>query len=136
MPGTDEFAHARSQGLTNEEAAALARVRAICVGLPEVTERLSHGEPAWFVRDKKSFLSMDSHHHGAEHYSLWCAGPFGAQDALISLDPDVFFRPPYVGHRGWLGVHLDVPSLDWGQLEAVIRDAYRTVAPPKLAALV
>lgn len=119
----------------NEEA-LLEKLRAICLGLPEVTERLSHGEPTWFVRGKKTFVNMDSHHHGAEHYAFWAAAPFGAQDALISAEPDVFFRPPYVGHRGWVGVRLDVPGLDWDQVEMVVRDAYRMVAPVKLAALV
>jgi hypothetical protein len=121
---------------TPEEEAALERVRAICMALPEVTERLSHGEPTWFVRDKKTFVNMDSHHHGAKHYAFWCAAPFGAQDAMLSANPDRYFRPPYVGHRGWVGVRLDVPGIDWDEVEMVIRDAYREVAPAKLAALV
>lgn len=118
------------------EAAALERLRGICLSLPEVEERLSHGEPTWFIRGKKSFGNMDSHHHGAKHYGAWFAAPFGAQDAMISARPGVFFRPPYVGHRGWIGVRLDAAELDWDELEAVVRDAYRCVAPAKLAGLV
>ena len=118
-----------------EEEAALKRVRSICMALPEVTERLSHGEPTWFVRDKKTFVNMDSHHHGAMHYAFWCAAPFGAQDAMISARPEHYFRPPYVGHRGWVGVRLDVPGIDWDEVEMVVRDAYLQVAPAKLAAL-
>jgi len=119
-----------------EEAAALDRVRAICLALPEVTERLSHGEPTWFIRGQKTFVSVDNHHHGSAHFGLWCAAPFGAQDALVSARPEAYFVPPYVGHRGWVGIRLDVPPVDWDAIELIIRDAYRKVAPPKLAALV
>jgi hypothetical protein len=121
--------------VTADEEKLLEHVRRICLSLPEVTERLSHGEPTWFVRDKKTFLNMDSHHHNAAHYAFWCAAPFGAQDALIASNPEQYFRPPYVGHRGWLGVRLDVPTLDWEELETIIREAYRVIAPPKLSAL-
>ena len=122
--------------MTPDETAALERLRAICMSLPEVTERLSHGEPTWFIRDKKTFVNLDNHHHGAEHFAAWCAAPFGAQDALISSKPAVYYRPPYVGHRGWVGVRLDVEELDWDEVEMVVREAYRMIAPPKLAALV
>jgi len=111
----------------------LEKLRALCLAFPEVTERLSHGEPTWFVRGKKTFVNMDSHHHGAEYYSCWVAAPFGAQDVLIGAKPAVFFRPPYVGHRGWVGVRLDVPELDWDEVEMVVKDAYRLIAPVALA---
>ena len=108
-----------------DAAAALARVRSLCMSLPEVTERLSHGEPTWFVRDRKSFVTMDSYHHGAEHYSCWVAAPMGLQEALVESKPAVFFRPPYVGGRGWVGIRLDVPELDWGDAEALVTAARR-----------
>jgi hypothetical protein len=134
---TDEVvARHTLKAITAQEEALLGRLRAICVGLPEVTERLSHGEPTWFVRDKKTFVNMDSHHHNAAHYAFWCAAPFGAQDAMISANPERYFRPPYVGHRGWVGVRLDTEEVDWDEIEMVVRDAYRMIAPPKLAALV
>lgn len=117
------------------EQAALENVRAICSTLPEVEERLSHSEPAWFIRGKKSFATMDSHHHGAKHYAVWCAAPFGAQDAMVAARPDVYFRPPYVGTRGWVGIRLDVDGLDWDEVAAALTAAYRAVAPAKLAAL-
>ena len=82
----------------------LARIRQICLALPETSERLSHGEPAFFFREKKSFLNMDAHHHGSSHYSAWVAAPMGSQDLLVRSDPEHFFVPPYVGHRGWVGV--------------------------------
>lgn len=111
------------------------RLRTICLGLPETTERTSHGEPTWFVRDKKTFVMFSTNHHGGP-LGFWCAAPFGAQDALISSVPERFFRPPYVGHRGWVGVRLDLGEVDWDEVAHLVREAYRSVAPPKLAALV
>lgn len=111
----------------------LQRLRRICLALPEATERLSHGEPTWFVRDKKVFVTYADHHHD-DRVGFWCAAPEGAQRALVSRHPDRFFVPPYVGGRGWLGVRLDVPT-DWGLIEDVVEDAYRTVAPARLVAL-
>lgn len=106
------------------------------MALPEVSERLSHGEPTWFIRGKKTFVNMDSYHHGGDHYSFWAAAPMGAQEILIASKPNVFFRPPYVGHRGWVGVRLDVPELDWDEVEMVVRDAYKLIAPVALVKLV
>ena len=111
----------------------LARVRAMCVALPEVTERLSHGAPSFFVRGKKTFVMFMDDHHGDGRLALWCAAPPGAQAEMIDEDPDRFFRPPYVGHRGWLGVRVDGRP-DWAEVGAVIEQAYRTVAPTTLVA--
>jgi hypothetical protein len=115
------------------EPVALQRLRRICLALPEVTERLSHGEPTWFVRDKKVFVNFDNNHHDAGRIGFWCAAPPGAQESMVSSAPDRFYRPPYVGHRGWLGVRLDVPNVDWSEIESILRDAYRMVAPKSLA---
>ncbi len=79
-------------------------------------------------------MTFSNRHHGGE-FGFWCAAPFGAQDAMIATAPDRYFRPPYVGHRGWVGVRLDLPEIDWDEVESVVREAYRTVAPAKLAAL-
>lgn len=111
----------------------LERVRGICLGLPEVTERLSHGEPTWFVRDRKSLVMFADRHHD-DRVACWCAAPEGAQQALIREDPERYFRPPYVGHRGWVGVYLDVDGIDWDRVEEIVEDAYRQVAPKSLAA--
>jgi hypothetical protein len=111
----------------------LERLRAICLALPETTERPSHGEPTWFVRDKKTFVMFANQHHD-DRIGFWCAAPDGAQEALIAADPEHFFRPPYVGHRGWVGVYLDVDEVDWDQLEEIVEDAYRQVAPKTLVA--
>lgn len=109
------------------------RLRALCLALPEVTERLSHGEPTWFIRGKKTFVTLADHHHD-DRLAFWCAAEPGAQEALTGSDPERFFRPPYVGHRGWLGVYLDVP-VDWAEIAELVTDAYRVVAPAKLVAL-
>ncbi len=84
---------------------SLAAVRAACLALPEVEERLSHGAPAFFIKGKKSVATVWVHgHHQDDYPHLWCAAPAGAQEAYVASDPDRFFVPPYVGHRGWLGV--------------------------------
>ena len=89
---------------------------AICLGLPEVTERPSHGAPSWFVRDKKIFVTLWADGHHDHHFPhLWTAAPPGVQEELVEAEPDRFFRPPYVGGRGWIGVRLD-RELDWDEI--------------------
>lgn len=102
--------------------------------LPEVTERPSHGTPAWFVRDKKTFVTFWDNHHDDGIVGFWCAAPPGAQAELIAADPERFYRPAYVGHRGWLGVRLDVEPVDWTEIAEIVADAYRQVAPRTLVA--
>ena len=115
------------------ETDALVMLRALCLALPEVTERLSHGEPTWFVRDKRVFVTFADRHHD-DRIAFWCAAPTDAQEAFVSTYPERYFRPPYVGGRGWLGVWLDVP-VDQAEISAIVRDAYRIVAPARLRAL-
>jgi hypothetical protein len=109
----------------------LQRLRRICLSFPETTERVSHGEPTWFVRDKKVFVMYADHHHD-DRLGFWCAAPPGAQEAALDSDPKRFFRPPYVGHRGWLGVYLDFQPIDWPLIEDLAEQAYRSVAPAAL----
>lgn len=111
----------------------LESLRALCLALPEATERLSHGSPAWFVRGKKTFVMYVDDHHGDGILGFWCAAAPGAQEELVQTEPDRFFRPPYVGHRGWLGVRLD-RSVDWAEIRHIVTDAYRQVAPKTLVA--
>ena len=110
------------------------RLRALCLALPEVTERLSHGEPTWFIRSRTTLVTLDDHHHGADHLGFWCAAGPGVQAELVEQEPQRFFRPPYVGAKGWLGGRIDLDP-DWEEIEEIVRDAYRLVAPRKLAAL-
>ncbi len=107
-------------------------VRAICTALPEVEERTSHGAPSFFVTRQFLMLWLDGHHdHAFPH--LWCASPDGFQEAAIADDPDRYFRPPYVGHRGWVGVRLDRP-MERAELQQLCEEAYRSIAPRRLVA--
>jgi hypothetical protein len=109
----------------------LARLREICFALPETSERLSHGAPSFFVRGKTCFLMLLDDHHGDGRFAVWCPAPPGDQQLLCDADPEKFFVPPYVGHRGWLGVRLD-RGLDWEEVRGIVEDAFCTVAPKKL----
>jgi len=111
----------------------LARLRAICLALPEAAEKISHGEPTWLAGKGKVFAMLDDHHHGAPHLSVWLPAGLGGQEALIESDPKRYFRPPYVGHRGWVGVVLDARP-DWGMVAWLVEQAYRLVAHPRLVA--
>lgn len=98
-----------------ELEAALGRLRALCMALPEATERLSHGEPTWFVRGKKVFVMFAGRHHD-DRVAFWSATTAEERDGLVAQDPGRFFVPPYVGVRGWLGVYLDVDDVDWPEI--------------------
>jgi hypothetical protein len=111
------------------------RVRSLCLALPHVTERSSHGECAWFIDGKRNFATMSDHHHD-DRLSVCFAAEMGVQDALIAGDPSRFYRPPYVGGRGWVGAYLDLErsegSPDWDLLAQLIEDAWLCVAPTRL----
>jgi hypothetical protein len=111
------------------EAEAIKRLRAICLALPEVTEKIAWGEPTW--RAGKIFAQMDTHHHGADHIAVWLPARPGVQEALIEEYPEHCFRPPYVGHKGWIGVRIDRDP-DWNVVAGLVREAYREVASPRL----
>ena len=117
----------------SERDKALRAVRKIALALPETNERLSHGAPTFFIRDRKTFVMFTDNHHDDGRLALWTAAPAGVQATLIDTEPERFFRPPYVGHRGWIGVRLDV-DVDWEEIGHIVEDAYRCVAPKKLIA--
>ena len=106
------------------------RLREICLALPETTEKIAWGEPTWRVKGKL-FAQLDNHHHGADHLAVWLPAPLGEQESLIFLDPQRFFRPPYVGQRGWVGVRIDGRPA-WALVAGLVKQAYREVAPPRL----
>ena len=110
---------------------ALTAVRTICLALPEVSERLSHGSPAWFVRGKKTVAMFVDDHHGDGILGIWCPALPGVQEEMVALEPERFFRPPYVGPSGWLGVLLD-RDVDWDEVRGILTDSYRKVAPKAL----
>jgi len=117
--------------VARERERALEGIRAICLGLPETSERLSHGAPSFFVREKRCFAMVLTDHHGDGRFAIWCPAGEGVQGMLIEADGERFFRPPYVGGRGWLGVRLD-RGLDRDELAGILEDAYAEVAPAKL----
>ena len=96
-----------------------------------MNEKLSHGEPSWFVGGKQ-FVTTADHHHD-DRLSVWLAAPDGAQHVLVQAKPQRFFRPPYVGVRGWIGIYLDV-EVDWVEVGIMVERAYRLVAPVKPSA--
>lgn len=122
----------RSAGAVHQArdaVAPLARLRRICLALPGTSEKVSHGEPTFWV-DGRMFATFDNHHHGAARLGVWLAMPLGAQEALVYQNPKRFFVPPYVGARGWVGVRLDGrPS--WRAVERVVREAYTFIKNPR-----
>jgi hypothetical protein len=123
--------HPLKKPLNRAEAAAIARLRTICLALPEATEKLAWGEPTW--RAGKIFAQMDTHHHAADHVAVWLPARPGVQEGLVEEDPEQFFRPPYVGHLGWIGVRIDRKP-DWKVVAGLVADAYRQIAAPRLIA--
>jgi hypothetical protein len=109
----------------------IQRVRKICSSLPETTEKISHGEPTWFVR-KKVFAMFSNNHHNDGHIAVTVPAAIGIQAALIKASPEKFYRPPYVGVRGWIGIELDRVSDE--ELAMNITEAWKLIAPPKLQA--
>lgn len=107
----------------------LKRVRRLCLALPETSERLSHGEPTFFVHHKV-FVMFANNHHQDGRIAVWLPTPDGMQTGLIESAPKVFFRPPYVGGRGWVGIELARISDD--DLSFHIRVAWELIAPKRL----
>ena len=105
------------------------RLRAICLALPEAVEKETWGDPTFRVRERIFALMR----RGDGRLSLWCKAPEGSQMVLVGADPDRFFVPPYVGHKGWVGVRLD-PEPDWNEVAALVRRSYRLIAPKRFSA--
>jgi hypothetical protein len=108
----------------------LSKVRSICLALPETYEKEAWGGPTFRVRKGKMFVMYVNNHHGDGILGIWCAAPLGAQAMLIDLDPDRFFKPPYVGVNGWVGVRLD-RAVDWTEVASLIEDGYRSAVPKR-----
>jgi hypothetical protein len=117
--------------MTHPHEDHLRRVRRICTALPGTTEKLSHGAPTFFV--KKVYAMFVNNHHQDGHVAVWLPAPPGLQPMLINSEPRKYFKPPYVGVRGWIGVELDAVSDE--ELSAHILEAWRLIAPKKLRTL-
>ena len=111
----------------------LERVRRICSTLPETTERLSHGEPTFFVHNKVFVMFADNHHNDG-HIAVWLPVPSGFQVTLIETAPEIYFKPPYVGVRGWVGIELD--RISDKDLTYHIQVAWELIAPKRLVSRV
>ncbi len=114
------------------DPAALERVRRHCLELPETSERPSHGAPTFFVR-KRVFVMFHDDHHGDGRLAVWVPTPPGQQAGLVAAAPAAYFVPPYVGHRGWVGVRLDA-GLEWDAVAGAIEEGYCLVAPKAVVA--
>ena len=110
----------------------IARVRRICLALPETMEKLSHGEPTFFVK-KKVFAMCSNNHHSDGHIAVWIPAAIGIQAMLIETSPEKFYKPPYVGVKGWVGVELGRVSDQ--ELTMHLREAWKLIAPEKFHAL-
>ena len=113
-----------------------ARVGELAARLPEVEERISHGSPCWRVADKRMFAYFWHNHHGDGITALLVrAAGVEEQQMLIEMEPAVYYKPPYLGPSGWVGIRLDLPETDCERVEHRLRESWRLAAPPKLAAL-
>ncbi len=103
----------------------LLRVRGICLALPEATEKLSHGEPTFFVK-KRVFAMFSGNHHNDGHVAVWIPAQPGDQEALIANFPATYYWPPYVGVKGWVGIELD--RIGDEELGAHLSEAWKLIA--------
>jgi hypothetical protein len=122
-------AHAR---MYDESDESIRRLREICLGFPEVIEKEAWGECTFRVSGGKMFAMTDNNHHESGHVAVWVMAPPTIQESLIRSRPRRFFKPPYVGGKGWVGVRLD-ESLDWDLLAAILKDGYLMSAPAKIS---
>ncbi len=109
----------------------LARVRALCLALPAVTEAPTHGAPTWFVNGRRSFAKFvdpAAHRLDEPSVAVWAAAPPGARHELVAADPERFFEPPF-GGSAWVGMRLDGGEPDWAEVREILEDGYRQVAP-------
>src|SRR6185369_7366909 len=113
----------------NSNESQIERVRRICLGLPGVWEKISHGEPTWFV-GKKVFAMFSNNHHNDGHIAVTIPAAIGVQEMLIKTSPKKFYRPPYVGVRGWVGIEL--ARVSDKELAQHLEEAWRLIATPKI----
>jgi hypothetical protein len=120
-----------TEPIRKDNGEQIQRLRRICLALPEVTEKLSHGEPTFFVK-KKVFAGFSNNHHNDGHIAVWIPAAPGVQEALVHASPKTYYRPPYVGVKGWVGIELE--RIGDEELAAHLLEAWRMIAPKKLTA--
>jgi predicted DNA-binding protein (MmcQ/YjbR family) len=109
----------------------IARLRRLCLALPDAWEKVSHGEPTFWV-GKRMFASFANavNHHGAGRHAVWCKASHVTQSLLVARAPDRYFRPPYVGPSGWIGIYLDRDP-DWAEVKERLQHAHELAASPR-----
>lgn len=113
----------------------LERVRELVARLPETAEKIAWGGPTFRVgKAEKMFAMFNDDHHGDGRIALWCKAPPGVQEMLVEAEPERFFRPPYVGPSGWIGIRVDGRTVDWEEVADFLADAWRMTAGRKLVA--
>jgi predicted DNA-binding protein (MmcQ/YjbR family) len=105
----------------------LERLRKVCLALPGATEKVAWGDPTWRVRDR--IFAMQKGNYAGGRPSVWLKAAPGDQAVLVDLDPQRYFVPPYVGHKGWVGVYLDGTRIDWTVLGELIQASHRLIEP-------
>ena len=110
----------------------LEHLRRICLALPEAGEKEAWGDPTWRVRDR-IFVMQKGNYEGGRP-SVWMKAPHGMQSVLVDEDRERFFVPPYVGHKGWIGIYLDGDDPDWEEIADLVEESYRLIAPKRLVA--
>lgn len=119
--------------MTPEAEAALERLRGICLALPGAAERLSHGEPGFHIEKGKFFAYFSDNHHcdGITAVHVKTSGS-DEQAMLVEADPDTYYKPPYLGPSGWVGIRLDTPEVDWDRVADRVAYSWELVAPRRL----
>lgn len=107
----------------------LERLREICLALPDATEKEAWGEPTWRIRDK--IFAMQKGNYPDGRPSVWMKAGEGVQEMLLATDPESFFAPPYVGHKGWIGIWMDTPRIRWPLVADLIAESYGLVGPKR-----
>jgi predicted DNA-binding protein (MmcQ/YjbR family) len=112
---------------------AIKKLRAVCLALGAVVEKEAWGECTFRVVNGPMFAMTDNNHHQSGHVAVWVKAPAMVQEILISSDSRRFFKPPYMGHKGWVGVRIDSKP-DWEQLTEILKDGYEMSLPVRKAA--
>jgi hypothetical protein len=122
--------------MSPDPAGDLEKLRAIALALPRAAEKLSHGQPNFFIEKGKVFAQYwhDHHHDGASAVMVKTSGP-DEQEMLIDRDPGLYYRPAYIGHSGWIAIRTDQPQSDWEHIADRVATSWRLVAPAKLVGM-
>jgi hypothetical protein len=112
------------------------RLIEICRALPEVIHEVAGKEHMAFRVGKKTFAYYLFDHHGDGKIAFCCKSSLSEQRRLVRDDPESFFVPAYLGSKGWVAIRLDLDEVDWDTVNELARQAFQSIAPRKLAALI